>query len=437
MSETNKKEDRAPETENTSDDTAAEVAVSVRNLTKDYKIYSRRGQRFKELLTFNRREFHETKRALHNINVEVERGECLGVIGNNGSGKSTLLKIVAGTSYPTAGDLAIHGNVSYILDPTTGFNPDFSGRENIFIKCALLGLPPEKTHELFNEIHAFSGLINRIDHPIKSYSAGMLMRLGFSVAIHVPFDVLLVDEILSVGDYRFQRKCINAIRAFRSQGKTIIISSHNLADVATFCNRLLLLHDGEMAMLDRTDKVVQIYLEECEKSFSEIETRQIPIHDDVLACCTEKVGKAKIQDVTFYNAEGEETTVIKSGTGITVRVRFQIDEPVDNPCIRVQFLRNDGLLITGSNTYRHGINFGVLQGTYEALCHFNQLNLLNGDYYVNVGLWPDEYQSWVTKTPYDAIEYQNTITMVSGRVDGGGMLRSPNGWTLKDLEKSS
>lgn len=410
-------------------------AIAVRNLTKDYKIYSRRGQKFKELLTLNRRDFHETKRALHDLTFDVAKGECLGVIGNNGSGKSTLLKILAQTSYPSVGDLEINGRVSYILDPSTGFNPDFSGRENVFIKCALLGLSQDETEELFPVIQEFSGLAERIDHPIKTYSTGMVVRLGFSVAIHVPFDILLVDEVLSVGDYLFQRKCINAIRAFKQQGKTILVSSHSLSDVSTFCDRLILLNDGVIGLIGETNSVVQTYIEDCETRYSRIEhsTAENPIHDDALTCCTEKLGRVTILEVSFFDAGGNPTTTIASGTGLTLRVRFLAHEGIDNPCVRVQFLRNDGLLVTGSNTYRHDIDFGSLQGHFEALCHFPNFNLLEGEYYANVGIWPDEYQSFVSKTPYDIHEYNHIVTVSSTRIDGGGLARLPCAWSLNRL----
>jgi len=410
-------------------------AITVRNLTKDYKIYSRRGQKFKELLTLNRHDYHETKRALHDLTFDVAAGECVGIIGNNGSGKSTLLKILAQTSYPTVGEIELNGRVSYILDPSTGFNPDFSGRQNVFIKCALLGLSHDQIQQLFPIIHDFSGLAERIDHPIKTYSTGMVVRLGFSVAIHVPFDILLVDEVLSVGDYLFQRKCINAIRAFKEQGKTILVSSHSLSDVSTFCDRLILLNDGVVGLVGDTDKVVQAYIEDCETRYSRIEhsAGDTVVYDDALACCSERLGSATILEVSFFDAEGNPTTNVRSGTGLTLRVRFVAHEEIDNPCVRLQFLRNDGLLVSGSNTYRHDLDFGKLLGHFEVLCHFPNFNLLEGDYYANVGVWPDEYQSFVSKTPYDIHEYNHIVTVTSARIDGGGLARVPCSWSINRL----
>jgi len=414
--------------------------VTVRHLTKDYRIYSRRGQKFKEMLTFNRRVYHDTKRALDDVNFILNAGECLGIIGFNGSGKSTLLKILAQTSLPTTGEISINGQVSYILDPSTGFNPDFSGRENVLIKCALLGLSAAQSAALFDVIHDFSGLGDRIDHPLKSYSTGMVVRLGFSVAIHVPFDVLLIDEVLSVGDYLFQRKCINAIRKFKEQGKTIIVASHSLADVSSFCDRLLLLDDGRLVLQGETDKVVQAYVEDCEQRYGRIEgpiQQGLPIHDPALELCEVKLGQAHIEEVAFLDGAGRPAIEYESGAPMTIRIRFRTDEPLTNPCIRIQFLRNDGLLILGSNTYRHELEFGRVDGVYEADCHFPSLNILSGDYYLNVGVWPDEYQSFQAKTPYDAHEYKHIITIASKRIDGGGLALSPCQWKMKKIEDGS
>jgi len=409
-------------------------AVSVRNLTKDYTIYSKRGQKLKELLSFNRRDYHETKRALHDVSFDMETGECLGVIGDNGSGKSTLLKILARTTFATTGQVETQGRISYILDPATGFNPDFTGRQNIYIKCALLGMPNDEAEKLFPVIHDFSGLEERIDHPIRTYSTGMVVRLGFSVAIHVPFDLLVIDEVLSVGDYLFQRKCINAIRAFKEQGKTILITSHSLSDVSTFCDRLILLNEGEIRMIGDTDQVVQAYIESCEDRYSRIEKPRLGVYDATLSCCVEKLGRARILEVSFYDAAGNLTNTIQSGHGMTLRLHFLAEDIIENPCVRVQFLRNDGLLVTGSNTYRHDLNLGRMQGHYEALCHFPHLNLLEGEYYANVGVWPDEYQSFVAKRPYDVHEYRHIIEVKSLRIDGGGLAHNPCTWTVNKLE---
>jgi len=199
---------------------------------------------------------------------------------------------------------------------------------------------------------------------------------------------------------------------------------------------LILLHDGAIGMIGQTDSVVKAYIEDCEQRYSRIETADVedPIYDEVLTCCVDRLGTVTIHEVAFFGADGKQTTVVDSGTGLTMRVRFEAHEPIDNPCIRVQFLRNDGLLATGSNTYRHDLKLGELHGVYEAVCHFPHFNLLEGDYYANIGVWPDEFQSFVAKTPFDIHEYNDIIAVRSHRIDGGGLARVPCAWDVKKLE---
>lgn len=408
------------------------VAVSVKNVTKDYKIYSKRGQKLKELLTFNHKVYHETKRALENMTFDVAKGECIGIIGDNGSGKSTILKILAGTSYPTGGEVKINGEVSYILDVATGFNFDFTGRENIYTKCALLGLTPDEIHANYDSIVEFSGLSERIDHPIKTFSTGMIVRLGFSIAVHVPFDILIVDEVLSVGDYLFQRKCISAIRSIIDSGKTVIITSHSLSDVANFCHRLVLLRDGQVALIGDTDSVIQSYIEDCECRYSQIEA---PIVEDkILSSCKVRLGNVSILDVKLLGPFDREVEEFWTGDPLKVIIKFHVEEPIENPCIRIQFLRNDGLFVMGSNTYRHDMDFGMMHGDYETIVEFAEIPLLEGDYYINMGIWPDEWQSYTAKTPFDIHEYRHLLKVHSRRKDGGGITKAGTTWRLNHLQ---
>ncbi|MCB9475614.1 MAG: ABC transporter ATP-binding protein [Deltaproteobacteria bacterium] len=409
-----------------------EKTIRVKNLTKDYHIYSRRGQKFKEVLTFGKRNFHDTKRALFDLSFDVAEGECLGVIGDNGSGKSTLLKILAGTTYPTAGDVRVEGRVSYILDPSTGFNGDLSGRENIVAKCSLLGMTPSEIRELYPRILEFSGLEERIEHPFKTYSAGMQVRLGFSVAIHVPFDVLVVDEVLAVGDFLFQRKCVNAIRQFRDMGKTIVITSHSLSEVSSYCDRLILLRDGEVVMVGNTDAVIKSYVEDCENLYRSIEAPVM--QDEVLDVVREKVGGARIIEVQFLDATGQPKKEFRTGEELRIRIRFVTDGPLPDPCFRVQFLRNDGLLVQGMNNYRQEVHYPNINGHCEVIIRYPVLHLLNGDYYVNTGVWPDEYQSFAAKTPYDVHDFKDIITVRQKREHGGGLTYSPCQITLNKLD---
>lgn len=407
------------------------MVVSATNLSKQYRIYSQRGQKFKEWLTLNRRSYHDEKRAIDDVTFEIDQGECFGIIGDNGSGKSTILKLLAGTTYPTSGRVKVTGRVSYILDVSTGFNFEFTGRENIRMKCTLLGLTPDQINENYNSIVEFAELADRIDHPLRTYSTGMILRLGFSVAVHIPYDILIVDEVLSVGDYLFQRKCVNAIRNIIDAGKTVIITSHSLSDVSSFSDRLMLLENGRIAMVGSTENVVEKYIEDCEARCT-IDAAPV-VDDKVFSTCVDKKGNARVLEVEFLDQQGQPTQEVISGGSLRLCLRFLIQSPIDNPCIRVQFVSKNGLLMLGNNTYRQNLDLGNMIGKYEVQVDFQNLQLNEGKYFVNVGIWPDEWRSYSAKTPYDVHEYKHTIRVVSERKDGEGLVRSTGKWVLNKL----
>lgn len=408
------------------------AVIDIKDLVKDYQIYSRRGQRLKEVAVLGRKSYHDTKRALDGVTAQVAKGECLGIIGDNGSGKSTLLKILAGTTHATSGEARVAGRISYILDPSTGFNGDFSGRENVLSKCSFHGLSPTQARDLMPEILEFSGLGERLDHPFKTYSTGMQIRLGFSVAIHIPFDVLVVDEILAVGDFLFQRKCIKAIRDFRDAGKTIVITSHNLSDVASFCDRLILLKDGAIAMTGRTEEVIQAYVEDCERRLARIEAPLVA--DPVLQPPVEKIAGAEIIEVSFHDDLGHARTRFKPGEAFVARMRFRTRGLLPDPCIRLQFFRNDGLLVGGINNHRLGSHYRSIEGVFDVEMRLDSINLLGGDYFCNVGIWPDEYPSWVARAPYDTRDFQFIVSIEQERVHGAGLAYSPARFRLDKLD---
>jgi len=402
--------------------------IRVRGLSKEYHIYRTPGLRLLEALYMGRRSLYDSKLALNNLEFEVKKGEVLGIIGPNGCGKSTLLRILAGTTTPTAGEVEIHGKLHAMLDLSTGFNFEFSGRENIVNKCALLGLSKPQTERIFDSIVDFSELGERIEHPVKTYSSGMLLRLGFSIMIHMEFAILLIDEVMYVGDEIFTKKCLATLNKLKGEGKTILVSSHGLGGLANLCDRIMFLDDGKVDMLGYTEEVLQHYLELCNDRYTRIEK---PVTTDLsLFCVKEKLGSVRIEDFKILNGDGQETLTFATGDPLQIRIRYEVDEPVNNPCFRVQFMRNDGTFLHGTNTYRQGMNVGTLTHGGEMLLNYDHLNLLEGDYYVNVGIWPDEYTSLVSGAPFDAWEYRKKISMKSGRKDGGGIFHISNRWEL-------
>ncbi|MGM0427354.1 MAG: polysaccharide ABC transporter ATP-binding protein [Thermodesulfobacteriota bacterium] len=240
------------------DQTKAGYAVKAENLTKRYRVYLRPFDRLKEAVM--RRPFHETVEALCDVSFEVPAGGTLGIIGENGAGKSTLLKLLAGTVRPTQGNMAQQGRAAALLELGSGFHPEFSGRQNIYLNAALLGLDEEEIKAREASIIAFSELGSVIDRPVKTYSSGMYVRLGFSIATSVEPEVLIVDEALSVGDGRFQQKCVERMMGFRKAGRTIIIASHSMYMIGELCANTLWLHQGRLRGAGRTSRVIAEYL---------------------------------------------------------------------------------------------------------------------------------------------------------------------------------
>ncbi len=236
----------------------SDVALTVTDVSKCYRLFKRPQDRLKQGLWRGRQYFNEFW-ALRGVSLSVKRGETVGIVGRNGSGKSTLLQIIAGTLTPTAGSVQLRGRVAPLLELGTGFNPDFTGRENVFLNASILGLTRAETESHFDEIVDFAEIADFIDQPVRTYSSGMIVRLAFAVQAIIPKDVLIVDEILAVGDEAFQRKCFAKIEDFRSRNGTILLVSHNAGAIVQLCNRAVLLEDGELLLEGKSQKVVNLY----------------------------------------------------------------------------------------------------------------------------------------------------------------------------------
>jgi ABC-type polysaccharide/polyol phosphate transport system ATPase subunit len=222
----------------------SDIILKVTNISKRYEIYATSHHRIYQLLSLGRAKFYRDFWALRDVSFEVKRGECLGIIGRNGSGKSTLLQIIAGTTLPTTGEVEVHGKVAALLELGSGFNPEFTGRENIYVNGVILGLSKKEITEKFDEIVDFAEVREFIDQPVKTYSSGMFIRLAFSTAAHINTDIILLDETLSVGDVQFQQKCYQKFEEFRSAGRTIIFVSHDMDAVKRYATRILELAHG-------------------------------------------------------------------------------------------------------------------------------------------------------------------------------------------------
>jgi ABC-2 type transport system ATP-binding protein/lipopolysaccharide transport system ATP-binding protein len=410
-------------------------AIELENVTRVYQKYSARHrfQTFKSALVkgdlFRSMKADELVMAVGAINLQVEKGMTFGVIGENGSGKSTLLKLIAGIAKPTSGWVRVEGKISALIELGAGFHPEISGRENVFINGIMLGLSKKEISRKFDEIVRFAELEDFIDAPVKTYSSGMYMRLGFSVAINVNPDVLLIDEVLAVGDAAFVPKCLDRIDDFRRRKKTILFVSHDLATVEKICDKVAWMKGGKIQMLGEPKRVVDAYLqdiaamqeEDYQKRKTDVDLEQ-KWEDERRE---KRWGKreVEIRKVTLKNLRGEEKHVFTPEEGLVIEIDAAANEPVKDFVFGIGIFNSQGISCYGTNTNLEEYEPVVLQGEGKAACRIEKLNLINGTYYLDVAVHKrDGY-------PYD---YHRSLYsfLVSSPLKDVGIARLPHKWTF-------
>ncbi len=303
--------------------------ITVDGLNKDFRIYERPQDRLTELVT--RRPRHQLYHVLKDISFAVADGKSFGIIGNNGAGKSTLLKLLVGTLQPTSGRIQVDGQVAALLELGAGFHPEFTGRRNIYLNAALLGVSDDNIIELENEIIEFSGLGDFIDRPVKTYSSGMYVRLAFSIATMVRPDILVIDEALSVGDMAFQRKCVARMNQFRAEQKTMVFCSHSMFHVQELCDSAIWLHEGKIREIGDSQKVVADYENFCNssKTFNSIR-EDVPLAPEASKAPVDEsdVHDCRIVSVSVQSTDGEDITEIQPLS--TIVLKMKVDVLVDN-----------------------------------------------------------------------------------------------------------
>ena len=334
------------------------------NISKLYRLYGRPADRLKEVLCFGYRRLHKDFWALRDIDLRVEPGETMGIIGPNGSGKSTLLQILCGILEPTTGRVARQGRVAALLELGAGFNPEFSGRENVYINGEIMGLSRSEIERAMPSIERFAGIGEFLERPVKTYSTGMYVRLAFATAIHVEPDILVVDEALAVGDAVFANRCIRKFKELQNSGVTVVFVSHDLGLVKQICNRAVFLQDGRVQEEGDPANVVNRYVGsvlERQKAFEE-ETRRLEESTGVAASLdySHRHGDrlAEVVSVDLLNARGEPTRVVTAGDAVRVRVtsRFHGDQP--GPMVGMLIRTRTGLDVFGTNTLIENAEIG-------------------------------------------------------------------------------
>ncbi|MFO1052942.1 MAG: ABC transporter ATP-binding protein [Planctomycetota bacterium] len=362
-------------------------AIEVEGLWKTYSLYRKPLDRLRERMPWNRgRKFHAETTALQDINLTVAPGQCIGVIGGNGAGKSTLLKILTGTTYPTRGSYTVRGKVAALLELGAGFHQSFSGRANIYLNAALMGRDQAETKEKFQQILDFSELHQFIDRPIRTYSSGMVARLGFSVAVASDPEILIIDEILAVGDMHFRRKCVDKILGFRSAGKTMFFCSHSLYDVRQLCDKVIWLKNGKVEMFDDAVTVTNEY--------ATYENQIIARQEHTGAGVSAVDGVQSVGDLEelprvvsahlIDPRTGELRNTFKPGEPMAVRVHIVNGRRYEPLALAIGFTRADGTLCYAPTTEMDGIPLDFQEGVVTLA--FPELRLLSGEFVVPVWL---------------------------------------------------
>lgn len=356
--------------------------VEVVDLSKRFVI--RKEKSLKErLLNFGRSNLHkEDFWALRDVSLTIEAGTTVGLIGHNGSGKSTLLKAIGGILQPTTGTVRARGRTAALLELGAGFHPDLTGRENVYLNAAILGLTQKETDGLFDAIVDFSGIEQFIDTQVKFYSSGMYVRLAFAVAVHVDPDLLLVDEVLAVGDEPFQRKCMERINEFQVEGRTIVLVTHSMSQVGELCDRAIVLEHGHVLADDSPDVAMRVLRENFEAARIADERR----HEEKAAAAAAEVAPpppaAEVAGVRMLDASGAEVSEITTGDDLRIVVTYRSAEPLHDWRAGVRIDTTLGQVIYGTNTEFAGVELPPLHGDREVAFAVSGVNLNAGQYYV-------------------------------------------------------
>ena len=346
-------------------------AVEVTDVSKMFKLHHENVRSLKEKVLFFRKRGYEEFWALKDVSVSVDAGETLGIIGANGSGKSTLLKCITKILYPTTGRIVTSGSIAALLELGAGFQPDLTGRENVYLNASILGFSKKEVDKRFDEIVEFAELERFIDNHVRNYSSGMYIRLGFAIAINVDPDILIIDEVLAVGDEAFQRKCLERIAEIQEAGKTIIFVTHNVEITKEICTQVVMLDHGVVVKEGNPREVVNYYHEVMETvgEGSERGSRQI-----------------EVLGVALVNDRDEVTGDYATGESMRIRVAYRANQPVDDPVFGFSIEDYRGFTAYGTNTKLKGMNLGTLTGEGFVQFDLKSLPMLEGRYLLSLAI---------------------------------------------------
>ncbi|HEV7887483.1 MAG TPA: ABC transporter ATP-binding protein [Acidimicrobiales bacterium] len=394
-------------------------AIEVVDVSKRFRVYNQRPDSLKERITSLHRIHHEDFWALKNVNVTVPKGSVYGLVGHNGSGKSTLLKCIAGILQPTHGQISVRGRLAALLELGAGFHPELTGRENVFLNASILGMPRKEIDKRFDEIVAFAELEQFIDNQVKHYSSGMYVRLGFAVAVNMDPEILLVDEVLAVGDESFQRKCLERVRRFQREGRTIVFVTHAADLVRQICDRAAVLDHGRMVALGAPGEAVRAFREHLMQGERFEEAATLDVADDSPRPPTQEEKrnlKVEVTDVAFDYPGAGERRYLLPGEPLAVRISYNAREPVDDVVFGLGIHDQEGRQVFGSNTDFLGIDVGVLDGPGVVTFQTDSVPLLDGTYLLTIGV-----HSHDEATVYDWLEHRHQFEVMNPHRTSGSV----------------
>lgn len=414
----------------------SDVAISVKNLTKTYRIFGHPGDRIKQALTLGQKQYHKEFTALKDVSFEIKKGETIGIIGRNGSGKSTLLQLICGILKPTSGLVKVNGGISALLELGAGFNPEFTGRENVYFQGAVMGIAREEMAKRFGEIVAFADIGEYIDQPVRTYSSGMFVRLAFSVACHVDAGILVIDEALSVGDIFFQQKAISRIKRLQEEGATILFVSHSLAVIKSFCTKAIYLKRGEIVSYGASQTACDIYQNEStslDESDKQIDyrlgqdgatllttpsTNRLFVYDSGFAArLTRRSGSQEIEVVAVQalDAQGHMTTRLNATPDITLRIHIRANQTIPaGTVVGLLICNGNGVDLVSINSDKYKKRLPAMEHGSECTYELSlNLPFSAGSYSVSVGLKPSPEGNYFYDRCFNALVFE-----ISSNPDG-------------------
>ncbi|HRR76553.1 MAG TPA: ABC transporter ATP-binding protein [Ruminococcus sp.] len=415
-----------------------EIAIDVNNITKSFKVFLDKGSQLKERLLFRKRSRYEERKVLRGISFQVKKGEAIGLIGHNGCGKSTTLKLLTKIMYPDTGTITMNGRVSSLIELGAGFHPDMSGRENIYTNASIFGLTKKEIDARLNDIVAFSELEEFIDNPVRTYSSGMYMRLAFSVAINVDADILLIDEILAVGDANFQAKCFNKLKEIKSHGTTIVIVSHSLGQIEQICDRSIWIHEGLIRAegppkeidLEYLDFMGQKLQESTRKELEEKQQEEAsePAEEEEQEETPEEKkrwgsGAARIKKIRAYTSDGAEQRIFRTGESIRFKLDYTVKEKVPDAVFGIGIFNRDGVQCYGTNTRIDKLPEFSLEKSGTAEIFLEKADLLPGEYLLDFAIETGD------GIPVDYYREAYKIEMISN-IGDVGISRLEHKWNI-------